>query len=748
MRNGTLYDSIRLKDAGHQETIGDPDLPVCHYVFYVPMNEKAIGVTFKTNKQETILLDNDLLPLQRPIPISLEKKDTTFNIPNKTIYESDNMYPAVQARISHTDYLDGDLKLVTVEVYPMLYYPKSKQIIYSSQFEFELKTAEDDNSGNNQIHPKKRDKEIINMLKAMVENPQTIFLDSSSIMKNAFLKVTAKEAGAKSWAIPFYEYVIVTSNALKASFVDLMTWKRQKGYNAGIVTIEDILADSMSTGDAVSNLNDNAGKLRQYLSSGYSAGITKYALLGGDYTVLPIRYGCAGDNSWDNGQQQIPSDLYFSDFNGNWNLDGDIYTGEEDDDLVDYASEIYVGRLLCTNPTDVATWTKKQLKYEQNPGNGNFGYLNRALFTESDQMQRDRQAKTISDLLPKNIQATILEETPSFNTDSIDGPKGAIIISTINANLYGLLSIFNHGSPTQYACATSGLCVAIKNQHCYYGVGADDTFDEELGSPYYMEAGNGFTNLTNYDYPAVCYSISCTNMPFDGFKTPAGSQNLGEAFTLSKGGGIAYLGNTRSGLIDTSYLLYKEFVNRLLTTNNLGKAEALSKSDYKLQSHHWLALTHNLIGCPETPMWTAIPTLFSAATVSLSGTTLIVNSGVVGSKICVTSDADGGQSYYQVIENVSNNTFTNVPASFKVVITKSNYIPFIYSSDCYIQNETFLGISTINASCIWAGNNVTTSKSSGPVVIQSGANVILNADGETILSNGFEVQTGAQFEVK
>jgi len=83
-----------------------------------------------------------------------------------------------------------------------------------------------------------------------------------------------------------------------------------------------------------------------------------------------------------------------------------------------------------------------------------------------------------------------------------------------------------------------------------------------------------------------------------------------------------------------------------------------------------------------------------------------------------------------------------------VVITKANYIPYIYSSNCYIQNETFLGISSITAYNIWAGTNVTTTKPSGPVIIESGANAILNADGESILSDGFEVQTGAQFEVK
>ena len=161
-----------------------------------------------------------------------------------------------------------------------------------------------------------------------------------------------------------------------------------------------------------------------------------------------------------------------------------------------------------------------------------------------------------------------------------------------------------------------------------------------------------------------------------------------------------------------------------------------------------LQLTHNLVGCPETPMWTAAPTTFSSATVSQNGTILTVNAGTTGAKICVTSAADGGQSYYQVIENVLSNTFTNVPTSFRVVITKTNYIPYIYESDYYIQNETYTGIQTINANNVIVGSNVTTSKPTGPITILSGANITIDADGSTIINDSFEIQQGAQLEIK
>jgi hypothetical protein len=178
----------------------------------------------------------------------------------------------------------------------------------------------------------------------------------------------------------------------------------------------------------------------------------------------------------------------------------------------------------------------------------------------------------------------------------------------------------------------------------------------------------------------------------------------------------------------------------------LGVSENISKYNY---GYLYLAYSHNLIGCPETEMWTALPTKFSNASVTINGSSVIVTTGGISNcKICVMSANDNGSSYFQVDTLTSGKTFNNVPTPYYVTITKHNYIPYIYSSDCYIQNETFTGLSTINANRIWAGSNVTTTKPTGPVIIQAGANLTVNADGDTNLMGGFEVQTGAQFEVK
>lgn len=71
-----------------------------------------------------------------------------------------------------------------------------------------------------------------------------------------------------------------------------------------------------------------------------------------------------------------------------------------------------------------------------------------------------------------------------------------------------------------------------------------------------------------------------------------------------------------------------------------------------------------------------------------------------------------------------------------------------FNTNNYIQNQTFTINDYLTGFNIFAGTNVTTSKPQGPVIIQSGANVVFDGDGDVTLDKGFEVQLGAGFEAK
>lgn len=112
------------------------------------------------------------------------------------------------------------------------------------------------------------------------------------------------------------------------------------------------------------------------------------------------------------------------------------------------------------------------------------------------------------------------------------------------------------------------------------------------------------------------------------------------------------------------------------------------------------------------------------------------------------SAMDNGSSYYEVKQNVTSWTFTNISEPYLVSITKHNYIPYLTNPNIYIQNELIYSDKYIYGNYFYAGNNVTTTIPQGPVIIKNGANVTFDATYEVNLENGFEVELGGVFEIK
>ena len=217
---------------------------------------------------------------------------------------------------------------------------------------------------------------------------------------------------------------------------------------------------------------------------------------------------------------------------------------------MNYSPELFVGRLLCENSRDIENNTDKLLGYERNPGKGDFAYLKKAFYCQSDQMQDDNQAQylisTCNDVFTTN---TVLSEYPSADDMNPLFPTGTQVVDSMNIAHYGYLNWMGHGHP--FAIATKTDSIQKANTYAITSVQADTI-------PYIRrENGNGIDNLNNSDYPAIVYSISCTITPFDIYRPVfSGHPNIGQSFTLGKDyGGPALIGNTRIGLTSSSHNL-------------------------------------------------------------------------------------------------------------------------------------------------------------------------------------------------
>lgn len=742
---------------------GYPALPVRYIQLIVPNDQNFSHITVQAGNPVNLAVPYLVYPIQYRIPTSEQASSAAFAGPNQEAYHKDQPSPDDLVKYIGEGYLDGNKHIIKLAVYPIQYSPANGQLLFYNSLSFSVSADPSLPPAMHSITRSPVQKQFIydDALLQIVSNPGDINNFASPAMAVPGAAAAGMGTGGKS---KFYEYVIITSPELRPAFEELVGWKRRKGLNAGIVEIQDILSDpAYSSGDVVSGINDDAGKLRAYLSEAYSNG-TVYALLGGDSSVLPHRYGAGDDNSFNHfnipgndGDGRIPADLYFTDFNGNWNTDNDGFYGEPYEDHIDFAPEIFVGRILASRESQVTNQVHKIIRYERNPGRGDNDYLTKVFFAQADYPQQYNEAGIVAAQLsyipPGNIN--IWQEVPSFNDPNPTFPNATQVIDEIKKN-YGLVSFFAHGSPNNTALATSDEngCGPLQKQKVTY-------LDAVDGYCAPTQAGNAWDNLDDFnhvthpyhDYPHIFYTISCENIPYDSWLRAPGDVDFGTTYTnYHKAGAAAFLGNTRYGWVGYSCYLNAEFIKKIANgQSNVGVAEGLSKVAF-YDGWGWCEKTHNLIGCPEMDIWTSKPKTFSGADVSGGGGTVTVNTGgVTGATITVISALDNGHSYMQTIVGATSNTFYGVPAQYAVCITKHNYIPFLSDYNVLVQNHDFYGTAYIaSPNDISSGQSVDKNQVAGPVTVKSGGNVFFHADGKgtILLDKGFEVEPQAAFEAK
>ena len=726
------YLKIKYLDLWGEGSIGSPELPVHYLRFSVPYNATDFTVTVTGQNAVTEQYSLPVYPVQPPIPSDLDASEQPFVAPDSAIYGSTQYSPATPAQVADEGFLDGDNHIVTIAVWPISYAPANGEILFRNSVTIRLDyTVENSNTSpvttqvpalrsitrrySQRVHRWGREQ-----TKLMVVNPSQV--DGFAPMAITRAAVPLNEATV----LPSYEYTVVTSRALAPAFDRLLGWKRQKGLSAGVVCIEDILAcQEFQQGDTLSHINDDAGKLRAYLEHAYKLGSLQYALLAGDYRILPIRYGYREDydimSQPDNIDKMIPTDLYFSDFNGDWNSNRNSCYGEPNADQIDHYPEIFVGRLLCANSQEVENYTEKLLRYERNPGNGDFSYLKKAFYCQSDQLQENNEAEIIKRAWGTTfIEHKIMQEEPSFDANETTGPTGKQVIDEMN-NRYGFFSWHGHGAPSH---------IVVSNSAHVNSDRVITAFQNVNSGSFIQESGHGLDCLTNHDYQAIAYSVACTTTPFDIYGSYNIPYNIGSSFTVAGlYGGPAFLGNTREGFYKNyaSATLEEEFANLVKTGNCIGAAEALSKAYLNENKDsinkgstdlaHKVILAHHLIGCPEFSMWTGIPTEYRGITVSRTDNSIIVaGNGLDSSRVALTS----GIYALPEVKTVTGTsiTFTGASPNSVVTVYKHNAIPYV--APLYLQNDTIRSSQYFLVNDIHIGRAVDANRTEGNVVIESG----------------------------
>ncbi|MBU1318921.1 MAG: T9SS type A sorting domain-containing protein [candidate division Zixibacteria bacterium] len=393
------------------------------------------------------------------------------------------------------------------------------------------------------------------------------------------------------------EYIIITSAYLAEAFRPLIKWKRQLGYSAEIVTTEDIYSQSSGV--------DNPERIRNYLIDAYDGG-TRWVLLGGDETVVPIRYAFHLDRSTDIAldMQQV-CDLYYADLTGEWDADGDGIYGEMYDDSPDITPEIMIGRVPVDTPTEVAAFIEKSIAYERNPGDGDDQFALKLLTAASDQMRDYHdigQDSMLAEQLPAylDVDTWSLAEAPSGSDESPASPAAVDFISKLSEG-FNLAYIFAHGMANGF----------VSRAAAYNEWPKSFVLTAETAPPGHAT----MCDATNSNRCGIIYSVGCNNGAFDMDVPPYENTDPCVAerlLTQPQAGAAAFIGYSRWGWVASSYRFAIDFNecifnldNRLAPANNYSKANNHTIRD--------LVYGLNVYGDPSLRIWTDIPQQVSTA---------------------------------------------------------------------------------------------------------------------------------------
>ena len=545
-----IYEGYQIPRIENYNSIDKPSvpmLPVKSFSLAIPTEAEIKNIKATYSKKRDLRGDFDVLPVQKPVPIS-KSDQSRFTPKNSSIYSSTDQFPGKLFEYSGEGNLRGQ-RILSINVYPLQYNPAAKKLTFYENIEIEVTYAHDGSQSSKS--EKAGSDEFASMAKKIVSNPEDVEVSS-----------VAPEEATGLLPLEDVKHVIITSDVLKDEFQVLADHKINRGVSSKVVTLEWITSNY----DGI----DNQEKIRNFIIDAKASWNTMWILLGGDTAVVPHRMAYSNFQSVN---EYIPTDLYYSDLDGNWNADGDSIYGETTDD-VDLYPDVFVGRAPVDTIAEASIFVDKTITYESGPS----GYETSALFLAEylDGSTDGGVTKNMieSESVPENFSVTKLYSSlGNLNNDSA--------VTELNKG-YGIVNHIGHAN------------------YSVLSIGSGYLYRSDMDS------------LNNFPKSSVLYSEGCWSNALD-------RDSIAEHFILSSnGGGIAYAGNSRYGWyspgspgygpsdrLDRAFfdsLFNKEFYDVGMTFAD-SKAVYVSSSTYD-SVYRYLQYSLNLLGDPETTIWT------------------------------------------------------------------------------------------------------------------------------------------------
>ncbi len=581
-QDGNTYVLIETSGDGDfcvTQSPGCPELPSATLNYIIPYGTQVASVSAQIiNEEPLIQLGHPLHPVQEPWMTDASVPRPPFREANH-IYQQNQFFPPA-SQLAECIFAGGSHRgvcIASIEVSPLRYNPVTNMVnlITSMQLVLELVDADPP------IVPERASSfaisDMLNRLPHMVDNPEDIqsYLPPMPAIYENYENVGFPLPNG----VPA-ECVVITSPELSGAFVSYAKWLTRRGIPTEIVKTSQIYAQYSG--------RDDAEKIRNFIIHRYQRDGLSYVLLGGNHRVVPKRLCYQGNTNIMPAEINMQiCDLYYADVTRTWDADNDNIFGEPGHDNPDIVWDVAVGRVPATSAAEVGNWVTKRLRFELNPGGGNYQYLNRAAVQSADEMRDRGQFRAIYNVLPYYISCdtVTLVEQPSGGDPNPTGPTLETFIQTISNGLQ-FLEAQAHGSPDFYNIRTSGYnnlpaeCYSIRDIHDV--------------------CANGQEYIT--------FCLACWVGAMDAPEIGAGRYPcMAQADLVNPNGATAATYNTRWGWVATSYLLDKTTIELLFEMPDHIIANAHNAMKIYRSSSRDLIYGNTYFGCPTMSAWGATP---------------------------------------------------------------------------------------------------------------------------------------------
>lgn len=562
------------------------------------------------------------------------------------------------------------------------------------------------------------------------QNMLEMVLDNVVNVENAecLLSSSVQEVSSESQSSVSSEwgpgYLIICPQYLKTALEPLKAWQQQKGFKTEIETLESIYQKYQGKTSQI--------KIKRCIKDYYVKNKTKYVLLAGNGTCLPVVY-CL---------DEVPSDWFYAclddsdEYAFDWDANSDGTIGRIDVDKVDLYPEVVVARAPVETVTDVQSFIAKVQAYELNPPL-NDGY--RDILFAGVSLRHSEEEPTDAELNSRYFFDNDIKPYFPARVQYFFGRKynNSITKEKLQNKFqqgFHIIHMLTHGGKTVFGLSDS----------------ISPSKDTIKGLYTTQDAKQMVCQR-----PSIFMSLSCLTNAFDH------TECLGRAFMNNAQNGVAaYIGTTQDafyyavnhsvpygGIFEDYRTLFRTLFNSPYQ-GMLGDAFCGAKIATITNGGMWNFYALNMCGDPAMMMYTDVPRKF-AVQVLYSNGHFTVEAGVDSCIFAVRYKRGGIIHKREYIEYARRVSISKEDMNdCEITLRHKNYITKTESFNVkYIQNKTYAGNVTINGDIILVGRNVTSEQPTGDVIISSGKTIISATRG-VFLEEGFEVKNGAEFEIK